>query len=194
MATTKTGKTSTKETAGKSSGKTITKKDAKSTAKSSSKKAVKKSPASAQSAKTVKSKERSASKKTSSKRKTSSKPPRNAPTKKRANLIRMLKERLLDERENLLRGLHLKKAEGEISTHGDLVDQSTNFSEQEIILGLAEHDRNRLQEINCALKKIEDGTYGICEMSGKLISDERLLAMPTARYSVECQAKVEGVG
>ncbi|MBN2329111.1 MAG: TraR/DksA C4-type zinc finger protein [Candidatus Omnitrophica bacterium] len=106
----------------------------------------------------------------------------------------MLKERLLEERDAILRGLHLKKAEGEISTHGDLVDQSTNFSEQEVILGLAEHDRNRLQDINRALNKIEDGTYGICEMSGKLISDERLVAIPTARYSVECQAKVEGFG
>lgn len=194
MATTKTGKTSTKKSAEKSSGKAVTKKNTKSIAKSTSKKTVKKAPASAQSAKTVKGKAKSASKKASSNRKTTNKTSQNAPTKKRAHLIMMLKERLLEERDAILRGLHLKKAEGEISTHGDLVDQSTNFSEQEVILGLAEHDRNRLQDINRALNKIEDGTYGICEMSGKLISDERLVAIPTARYSVECQAKVEGFG
>lgn len=194
MATTKTGKTSTKKSAEKSSGKAVTKKNTKTIAKSTSKKTAKKTPASAKSVKTEKSKLKSDSKKTSPKRKTTNKTSQNAPTKKRANLIMMLQKRLLEERDNLLLGLHSKKAEGEISTHGDLVDQSTNFSEQEVILGLAEHDRNRLQEINRALKKIEDGTYGICEMSGELISDERLVAIPTARYSVECQAKVEGFG
>ncbi len=116
----------------------------------------------------------------------------NAPTKKRAQLIASLKERLLQERDNLLKGMQRKETPNEISTHGDLVDQSTNFSEHEVMLGMAEHDRNRLQEINRALEKIKNGTYGICEMSGELISDERLIAMPTARYSVKCQAKIEG--
>lgn len=116
----------------------------------------------------------------------------NAPTKKRAQLIASLKERLLQERDHLLRGMQRNETPNEISTHGDLVDQSTNFSEHEVMLGMAEHDRNRLQEINRALDKIKNGTYGICEMSGELISDERLIAMPTARYSVKCQAKIEG--
>lgn len=118
----------------------------------------------------------------------------NAPTKKRASLIAVLKDKLLKERDELLHGLGHKESPDEISSHGDLVDQSTNFSEHEVMLGLAEHERNRLQEINHALEKIEKGTYGICEMSGELISDERLMAMPTARYSVKCQAKMEGYG
>jgi DnaK suppressor protein len=116
------------------------------------------------------------------------------PTKKRAALIASIKDRLLKERDDLLRGLTRKESPNEISSHGDLVDQSTNFSEHEVMLGLAEHDRNRLQEINHALEKIDKGTYGVCEMSGELISDERLMAMPTARYSVKCQAKMEGYG
>jgi DnaK suppressor protein len=120
--------------------------------------------------------------------------PAAVPTKKRAALIATIKDRLLKERDDLLRGLTRKESPNEISSHGDLVDQSTNFSEHEVMLGLAEHDRNRLQEINHALEKIDKGTYGVCEMSGELISDERLMAMPTARYSVKCQAKMEGYG
>lgn len=120
--------------------------------------------------------------------------PAAAPTKKRTALIASIKDRLIKEREELLHGMTHKESPNEISSHGDLVDQSTNFSEHEVMLGLAEHDRNRLQEINHALEKIDKGTYGICEMSGELISDERLMAMPTARYSVKCQAKMEGYG
>ncbi len=115
----------------------------------------------------------------------------NTMTKKRVALIADIKVRLEEQRINLLQGLHQKEHETEVSSHGDLIDQSQNFSEHEVMLGLAEHDRNLLQEINVALDKIDQGKYGICEMSGELISDERLIAMPTARYSMECQAKIE---
>ena len=42
-----------------------------------------------------------------------------------------------------------------------------------------------------ALKRIDAGTYGVCEMSGKQIAHARLEAIPFARYTVECQAQIE---
>jgi len=192
MATTKTtppSKSSEAANKGKKTIATTTKKTTENAAKSTTPKS-----------KNSTAKTASASGKTTMKKNTQSAPKdnpepiSNAPTKKRASLIATLKDKLIKEREELLHGLGRKESSNEISSHGDLVDQSTNFSEHEVMLGLAEHDRNRLQEINHALEKIEKGTYGICEMSGELISDERLMAMPTARYSVKCQAKMEGYG
>jgi RNA polymerase-binding transcription factor DksA len=50
---------------------------------------------------------------------------------------------------------------------------------------------NALLEIDDALARIEAGTYGICEMSGARIPQLRLKAIPFARFTVECQQKVE---
>ena len=48
-----------------------------------------------------------------------------------------------------------------------------------------------IEEIDEALGRIEDGTYGQCERCGKPIDEERLKAMPTARYDAQCQAAIE---
>ena len=50
---------------------------------------------------------------------------------------------------------------------------------------------NALLEIDDALARIEAGTYGICEMSGVQIPQLRLKAIPFARFTVECQARIE---
>ncbi len=66
-----------------------------------------------------------------------------------------------------------------------MADMGTDNYEQEFTLGLVEKDRIVLREINQALAKIQDGTYGLCEGTGKPISKARLEAKPWARYSIE---------
>jgi DnaK suppressor protein len=66
-----------------------------------------------------------------------------------------------------------------------MADMGTDNYEQEFTLGLVEKDRTLLREINVALAKIRDGSYGICEGTGKPISRARLEAQPWARYSIE---------
>jgi DnaK suppressor protein len=51
----------------------------------------------------------------------------------------------------------------------------------------------RLEEIDRALEKIEEGTYGICDRDGKEITEERLIAMPEATLCIECQSLEEGL-
>ena len=46
-------------------------------------------------------------------------------------------------------------------------------------------------EIDAALQRIEEGSYGICEMSGRPIPVARLRAIPFARFTVECQTRIE---
>jgi len=58
-------------------------------------------------------------------------------------------------------------------------------------LSLLSQEQDALYEIDQALKRIELGTYGICEMSGKQIPRARLEAIPFARFTVECQSQLE---
>ena len=72
-----------------------------------------------------------------------------------------------------------------------MADMGTDNYEQEFTLGLVEKDRNLLREINQALAKIQNGTYGICEGTGKPIGRPRLEAQPWARYSIEHARQLE---
>jgi DnaK suppressor protein len=66
-----------------------------------------------------------------------------------------------------------------------MADMGTDNYEQEFTLGLVEKDRTLLREINHALAKIPDGTFGICEGTGLPIGKPRLEQVPWARYSIE---------
>jgi RNA polymerase-binding protein DksA len=72
-----------------------------------------------------------------------------------------------------------------------MADMGTDNYEQEFTLGLVEKDRNVVREINQALAKIMDGSYGICEGTGKPISKVRLEAQPWAKYSIEYARQME---
>jgi RNA polymerase-binding protein DksA len=72
-----------------------------------------------------------------------------------------------------------------------MADMGTDNYEQEFTLGLMEKDRKLLRDLNDALAKIQNGTYGICEGTGKPISKARLEAQPWARYSIEWARKLE---
>ena len=67
---------------------------------------------------------------------------------------------------------------------------SDNF-EQEFVLGLMDSERKILIEINFALKRIDEGTYGICEGTNKPITKARLEANPWARYCIEYATMLE---
>lgn len=72
-----------------------------------------------------------------------------------------------------------------------MADMGTDNYEQEFTLGLVEKDRNLLRDINTALAKINAGTYGVCEGTGKPIAKPRLDAQPWARFSIEHARTVE---
>jgi len=72
-----------------------------------------------------------------------------------------------------------------------MADMGTDNYEQEFALGLMEKDRKLLKELNRALAKIQDGSYGTCEGTGQPISKVRLEAQPWARFSIEYARKLE---
>jgi DnaK suppressor protein len=66
-----------------------------------------------------------------------------------------------------------------------MADLGTDTWEQELALGLIENERNVIREIDQALGRIADGTYGICIATNKVISKTRLRAKPWAKYCIE---------
>lgn len=70
-------------------------------------------------------------------------------------------------------------------------DAASEIYDRDFALSLLSHEKNALHEIDAALRRIEVGTYGICEMSGKPIPRERLKANPFARFTVEVQSRLE---
>ena len=62
---------------------------------------------------------------------------------------------------------------------------------KELALRLGERESQMIADIDQALLRIEEGSYGTCARCGKLIDERRLEALPTARYDANCQAIIE---
>jgi len=73
----------------------------------------------------------------------------------------------------------------------DSVDLSVQDLQKEIALRLGEKSSQAVADIDQALLRIREGTYGMCARCGKPIDERRLEAMPTARYDAACQAIIE---
>lgn len=85
-----------------------------------------------------------------------------------------------------------KDASGDISGYTyHMADVATDNYDREFSLGLASNDRQSLYDLNDALKRIEDGIFGLCEDCKRLITKVRLKAVPQARLCVKCQEKRE---
>lgn len=83
---------------------------------------------------------------------------------------------------------------GDLSGYGQhMADAGTDTFDRDFALSLVSNEQEALYEIEEAIKRIRNGTYGNCELTGKPITKERLLAVPFARYSVESQAEIEKV-
>jgi RNA polymerase-binding transcription factor DksA len=114
--------------------------------------------------------------------------------------IRAQKERLLQLRDAMVDSMAgvaqdtlRARAEGsEASAFGmHQADAGSDAYDRDFALSLLSQEQDALYEIDEALKRIELGTYGKCEMSGKPILHARLEAIPFARYTVECQSQIE---
>jgi DnaK suppressor protein len=73
----------------------------------------------------------------------------------------------------------------------DSVDMSLLDVNQELSLRLGERESQIVADIDQALLRIEEGTYGECGRCGKPIDERRLEAVPTARYDAACQTEIE---
>ncbi len=134
------------------------------------------------------------------KRKKTSREKVSSTRKKKSSLttpeLKHFRQLLLEKRIEILRNVTeiedeaLKKsrldATGDLSSMPiHMADLGTDNYEQEFALGLMDSERKLLREIDSALERIEQGTYGVCIGTGKKITKARLEAQPWARYCVE---------
>ncbi len=73
----------------------------------------------------------------------------------------------------------------------DPADLSLMDVNKELALRLGERESQMVADIDQALFRIREGSYGVCARCGKVIDERRLEAVPTARYDAECQAVIE---
>ena len=110
--------------------------------------------------------------------------------------------RLLEEQERLLQAVDFLEREnpgsisdelGDIVTAGDgnLGDTATATYDRELDQSLGEGAQQTLDAINDALRKIDEGSYGTCEVCGKPIGEGRLTAIPWARLCIDDQRKAD---
>ena len=104
-----------------------------------------------------------------------------------------LRDAVVDSMAGVAQGTLRSRAEGsEASAFGmHQADAGSDAYDRDFALSLLSQEQDALYEIDEALKRIELGTYGKCEMSGKPIPRARLEAIPFARFTVECQSRLE---
>lgn len=115
--------------------------------------------------------------------------------------LKKFEKLLLEERARLLGSIkniedESRHANGQDSS-GDLTsyaEAGTDSFDMETALNIASGESERLAEIDDALQRIKDGTYGICEGTGDPIPKKRLEVFPAARYTVAYQEQLEKEG
>jgi RNA polymerase-binding protein DksA len=122
--------------------------------------------------------------------------PRKSPFDKRD--LAKFKAILLRKRAELVGDVSTMENEALMGQSGSLshlpqhmAEQGSDTYGQSLSLDLAAADRRLIKEIDDALKRIDDGTYGVCELTGKPIRAERLEELPWARYSIEAARELE---
>jgi RNA polymerase-binding transcription factor DksA len=101
-----------------------------------------------------------------------------------------LKDVLLDSMSGVAHGnLHAGSETSAFGMHQ--ADAGSDAYDRDFALSMLSKEQGSLYEIDEALKRIEDGSYGVCEICEKPIKHDRLEALPFTRYTVDCQAELE---
>jgi DnaK suppressor protein len=113
--------------------------------------------------------------------------------KKQKQRLIELRDTMLDAMDGVARDTLRSRPEGsEASAFGmHQADAGSDAYDRDFALNMLSKEQDALYEIEEALRRMDLGTYGVCEMSGKRIPQARLEAIPFARYTVECQTQLE---
>ncbi|HNQ43258.1 MAG TPA: TraR/DksA C4-type zinc finger protein [Candidatus Cloacimonadota bacterium] len=104
----------------------------------------------------------------------------------------------LHESVTYIENINKEQSVGARESSGDLssyayhqADQGSDTNLMEHTVMMMETERDKIRLLNDAMRRIQDGNYGICEMCGNLISDSRLEVIPYATLCIECKGKME---
>jgi DnaK suppressor protein len=111
--------------------------------------------------------------------------------------IQGIRDALIEERQMLLGQVEELDAEADVKRwrdggfDDDPADSGSASFERETAQSLSRHARSLLTEIDDALRRIEDGSFGACERCGQQIHQDRLEALPYARLCLDCKRRDE---
>jgi DnaK suppressor protein len=112
----------------------------------------------------------------------------------RAKFLAKMREQLLEMKAKLLAEIDSTlraEREGNKDEGMDTYDLASEERDREINSILSDRDRVKLKQIDDALERMDEGTYGVCESCGLEIAEERLEAMPFSRLCRDCQQDEE---
>lgn len=102
-----------------------------------------------------------------------------------------LESPLLEERESTLAEMRRLRVALQSEVDDDVEEGDPNMYEREKILALLQTLERKLESVDHALRKVEKGTYGVCENCGNPIDPARLKAIPHAVLCFDCKARAE---
>jgi DnaK suppressor protein len=112
--------------------------------------------------------------------------------KERERRIQEIRKRLIEERERLLKEAETAlNALPEEELYADMGDQAQSDLDKNFMLRLRSREQKLLKKIELAIEKIDNGTYGICEVCGCEIGIKRLEARPVTTMCIECKTEQE---
>lgn len=109
--------------------------------------------------------------------------------------LEVFRQKLLALRREAAGGvMNLREQGVALGTDGtqDMADDAANTYTRQMLLGMSERERRNLREIDAALDRIDEGSYGICEECQEPIGEARLKALPYATLCVDCKSDREG--
>lgn len=121
------------------------------------------------------------------------------PAKKRESdreIYAELEKQLVARRERILSAIVQDRAQADeqvLASPGDLGDQSVADTSADFLLSLSERRRKEVREIEDALDRMRQGSYGICQSCESPIGPERMLSQPSARLCLDCQSAQERI-
>lgn len=111
-------------------------------------------------------------------------------------VLEQIRGKLVEKQNDILEAI-AREGNGEIADSesenviGDIVDEANSMYQMQILSKLSEKEKEKLREIEEALKRIEESVYGRCVVCGKEIEEKRLLAIPEAKKCIVCKSAEE---
>jgi DnaK suppressor protein len=120
--------------------------------------------------------------------------PKKAAAANRKKFLSRAREHLLDMKNKLIGEIDSElraEREGNKDEGMDTYDLASEERDREINFILSDRDRMKIKQIDDAIERVDDGTYGVCESCGLEIAEQRLDAMPLTRLCRDCQQDQE---
>jgi DnaK suppressor protein len=108
--------------------------------------------------------------------------------------LETFKKRLEERQQGLRKAVSRTEEDGRIADQDsaqDIADRAASSYTKEFLFSQSNNDRQLLQMVETALRRIREGTFGECGSCGNEINSKRLEAVPWTRYCIECQEKLE---